>query len=210
MTALIVSVWAAIVTHWQLRISRNTSGGRGVMFGVNRRSQFRGNDGTTTNTYRVWVELVGPGVRHQVAVVLQRDGRLLERFEDDAWTETPDTRKSMSCDDDPIDFEFQVDAQAADGVWCLLTWVDPRGSEIWTGAYARQLTSPDKIYEWHWYRSKRFRRWFQHRIRRGQTRTLGVWRIHKGLGIEDGQAPINLGRPPAPLPCARPALPRRT
>lgn len=80
---------------------------------------------------------------------MERDGRPLDRFNDEAWTETPDTRKSMSCNDDPIDVEFEVTAQAAENVWCLLTWVDPHGTEIWTGAYVRPLTSPDELYEWH-------------------------------------------------------------
>lgn len=196
MVALSVSVWAAMVTQWQLRISRNTSGGRGVLFSVKRRRRFTDNDGVITNTFRVEVELVGPGVRHQVAVLLERDGRPLDRF-GDPWVETEDARKSMSCNDKPIEFEFDVTAQAAEGVWCLLTWVDPRGEEIWTGAYARPLASPDELYEWHWYRSKRFRRWFQHRVRRGQVRPLGKWHPYKGLDIEDGQGPISLWRPPA-------------
>jgi hypothetical protein len=136
-------------------------------------------------------------VRHQVVVLLERDGRHLEQFEDPAWAKMPDTRKSMSCNDDPIDWKYEVTAQAAEGVWCLLTWVDPRGAAIWTGGYARPLTSPDELYEWHWYRSRRFRRLFQHHFLRGRVRPLGEWRIHKGLGIEDGQGPIKLGRSPA-------------
>jgi hypothetical protein len=46
-------------------------------------------------------------------------------------------------------------------MWCILSWVDPRGQAIWTGAYARKLTEPNRLYEWRWYRTRQLRRWMQ-------------------------------------------------
>ena len=212
--ALIVSVWAAIVTQSQLRLDRNAAGGRGILFWLRRRSRFTPNDGgPTMDTYRVTVELFGPGVRHGVALILERDGIPVDRF-DEAWADSPDTRKSMSCDDERIEWDIEIPASAIDDLWCVLTWTDPDGEALWSGAYAIPLTNPSEMYLWRWHRSRRTRRAFQHwgRGSKGpdgfrylyaaKVRSLGRWNRVEELGIADGQGPIKLGVAPdvAPRP----------
>ena len=95
-------------------------------------------NGEIYDDYVVDVELVGPGIRHQMAVHLERDGHALVRG-DDGYVEPPATRKAVSCDDPPIEWEFTLKREVAKDVWCVISWVDPPGDEVWTNAYAKPL-----------------------------------------------------------------------
>jgi hypothetical protein len=115
----------------------------------------------------------------------------------------------MGCTDEPIQWDFSViPAQAVtDDVWCMLTWLDPRGQALWTGAYARRLNEPAELYEWRWHQTRELRRWLQtwgagslgpdgfRYLVAAKERPLGKWRQHPQRGILERQGPAwNLGQ----------------
>lgn len=209
LVALAVSMWAAIIAYQQLRAGKDAAGGRGIAFDVAKVTQFVINNQTRAN-YRAYVELFGPGSRYQAELCLVRGGQYLlrsevewdEGFEPDDDRKAITTRKVLSCMDEPLRWDFSVlPADRASDMWCMFTWVDPRADELWTGAYARRLSSPGVLYEWHWYVTRRIRKWLyywgiaerkrQWRWHRAaaQKRPLGAWREHHPRHLVDRHGP---------------------
>lgn len=209
LVALAVSTWAAIVAFHQLRAGKDAAGGKGIAFDVAKDSQFVINNRTQAN-YRVYVELFGPGARYQAELCLSRCDQYVlrseiewdEGFEPDHDRKAVTTRKVLSCTDEPLRWEFSVvPADRASDMWCMFTWVDPRADELWTGAYARRLSNPGVLYEWHWYLTRRVRKWLYfwgvadrkrqrpwHRAA-ARKRPLGAWREHAPRQLIDRHGP---------------------
>jgi len=212
--ALVVAALSLSVTWWQLRLQRNVAGGRGIIPGLF--SYQTSVNGETHIDFEVYIELVGPGIRHEMQVHLERDGQALSSG-DDGYVKSPPVRKSMSCDSDPIKWKFTLTSEDAEDVWCIISWVEPRGDEVWTNAYARALTGEDQLWEWRWKRFRKARqrkqdwssehgpKWFRRRL--GGVKPLGRWRPHVNRSIQPGHGPINNGRAPdlsAARKCWRP------
>ncbi len=94
-----------------------------------------------TKNYQVTVEVVGPGRLYEVGVHLERQGHQLD--EADPGFVQPLKRKSLGCNDEAIDWRFELSLNGAADLWCILSWVDPFGQAVWTGAYARKLDDPN-------------------------------------------------------------------
>ena len=109
--ALAVAAWAAVTARSQLRIQEDAAGGRGVLFLVRSPGKTFRND-VETDTYRVTVEVVGPGKLYQVGLHLERDGHQLD--EADPAFVRPVTRKSLDCNDEPIEWDFELFMKNAD------------------------------------------------------------------------------------------------
>lgn len=207
--ALVVAGWAAVVARSQLRLQEDASGGRGLSFIVSRlmHSEDRRHGVlTTTDSYRVVVELHGPGVMHELALHLERNGRQLDPWEP-GFAKHPPIVKRMTSSDERIVWEFDISpAAASSDLWCVLSWVDPRGEHLWSQAYAVQLTEPDELYEWRYYRTRLLRKHLQRLNAR--TKPLGRWRAHVNAGVDVGNGPFDLGHAPdAPRKVRRRALP---
>lgn len=203
------SAWAALSAHRQVRYDQDSAGGRGISFDVQVDSQPL-SDGKIVANCLVRLELFGPGKRYQAELSLVRPGgfyvrSLGERLE---RNEAPDgvmkqAWKVLTCTDDPVTLDFSVTpASALDGIWCLFTWIDPRGEEVWTGAFARRMSDPAVLYEWRWYRTRgirkriqqwgaasRGRQWVWHRFA-AKPRPLGKWRVHSEGMLRDRQGPV--------------------
>ncbi len=192
--AFAVAVWAAITARSQLRLQQDTAGGSGILFAVQRVPWAIFHNDVEHMKFNVIVELFGPAVRYQVALHLERDGRQLEA-DDPCFRELLSSRKTMSCTDQAIEWEFEQPASAIADLWCICSWVEPREQTIWTRAYAINLAQRDDIYEWRWYRMRELRRRLQERKRR--YRPLGKWRLHTDLTPQVGNGPFDLGTPPA-------------
>ena len=190
--ALAVSVLAAVVARSQYQLERNAAGGRGISF-VLRRPWHIVNNGVHSTKFAINVELFGPGVRHEVALHLERDGRQLDGLEG-GYVKPLETRKSMSCDSPEIEWEFELRDDDSRGLWCVLSWVEPDGDALWTHAYARSLQNPDELYEWRYHRTRRCRVRLQEMHLR--ARPIGQWQPANTRTIHDGQGPIDLGKPP--------------
>jgi hypothetical protein len=184
----------AASSSWsQYTLERNAAGGRGVMFALRRATWKTVYNGVDVEDFKVKVELFGPGIRHQVALHLERNGRQLESDEI-GYVEPLKSLKSMSCDTPPILWDFKIPADAARGLWCILSWVEPSGDALWTYSYARKLMREDDLFEWRWYRTRRIRRWLQALNLR--VRPLGRWRRVKVRGVHQGQGSIDGGQAP--------------
>jgi hypothetical protein len=195
----------AVVIAWsQLRIQQDDAGGRG--FGFQIVSDVAVINGVKAYHFEAIIELFGPGDRYEVALHLERDGRQLQPGEP-GFNMLAGNVKKMSCNDPPLRWPFNVQADVVDDLWCVASWVEPLGDSIWSHAYAMPLRDRDRIYEWHWYRGRVLRRriedwcsrhgpdWFRRRA--GRRHALGRWKLHRDLGPGVGQAPIDFGKPPA-------------
>jgi hypothetical protein len=191
--ALAVAGWAAVVARTQLKLQRDSAGGHGIRFDLSRTTHLVVN-GDPWVVRGLHVELHGPGIRYEVAVHLERDGRQIDEL-DAAWVDDrPTTRKVMTCEDEPIRWDIQMSEANAAGVWCLVSWVEARGDVIFTHAYARNLVDPKRLFVWRWYRLSSARRWLQGLNLR--TRPLGRWDRVNARYLDEGQGPFDLGRRP--------------
>lgn len=191
--AVVVAIWAAIVARSQLRLSRDTAGGRAISFALDSATQLV-TDGERMTNFTVRVELYGPGIRHHVELSVLQNGYELRRIGDEPLEAQP-IRDVMDCEDGEWRWDFSARPSSAltDDMWCVLTWIDPRGEAVWTGAFARRLTEPEVLYEWHWHRARELRRRFQHWAH--IQRPLGAWRVNPEIGVEPSQGPTgNLDR----------------
>lgn len=216
--AAVASAWAAVSSHRQVRFDQDAAGGRGILFDVKKDTQAIVGGERQAN-YTVRLELFGPGARYQAELCLLRAGayyvtqlgKNLIREEGTPAGPMKQTWKVMRCDDEPVRWDFSVVPANAvsEDIWCMFTWTDPRGEALWTGAYARRLTQPDVLYEWHPYKTrnvrKRIQRWgaaerkkqrVWHRYA-AEPRPLGRWRVHRDVGLLDRQGPaLNLDNIP--------------
>jgi hypothetical protein len=206
--AALFSAWAAVTARRQLRHDQDTAGGRGIAFDVATASQALRNGKAQAN-FTVRLELYGPGARYQAELCLVRKGGFYvdslgdHLSRDDApegimkqgW-------KVLRCTDDPVRWDFSVVPASAvtDEIWCMFSWIDPRGESLWTGAFARRLNDPGVLYEWRWYRTRRLRKWLRrwgatrpkqrpwHRWA-GKVKPLGRWQVHPGGELIGKQGP---------------------
>ncbi|WP_133177020.1 hypothetical protein [Mycobacteroides abscessus] len=210
--AAVFSAWAAFSAHRQVRHDQDAAGGRAISFDVAVAEQTV-LEGKRMANYTVRLELFGPGKRYEAELALCRRGgyyvtNLGETF--DRHGDTPPAGrlkqawKVLTSTDDPVQWDFSVTPASAvtDDIWCMFTWIDPRGEAVWTGAYARRLTNPTVLYEWRWYRTrtvrKRIQRWGAAKRRKqwpwhryaGKPRPLGKWRTDPNDGgLIDKQGP---------------------
>lgn len=202
--AAVFSAWAAWSAQRQLRYDQDAAGGRAIAFDVAVAEQ-GAFEGKRRANYTVRLELFGPGKRYEAELCLCRRGgyyvtNLGQEFERDGNTpqdgRLKQTWKAMASTDDPVQWDFSVTPASAvtDDIWCLFTWIDPRGEAVWTGAYARRLTNPSVLYEWRWYKTRairkriqrwgaadRHKQWPWHRFA-GKPRPLGRWRTDPNDG----------------------------
>jgi hypothetical protein len=111
----------------------------------------------------------------------------------------------MSCDSESIDWRFDLEPADAEKVWCVVTWVDPRGPALRTGAYCVRLQGKD-YYQWRWFPGNSYIRWLSEiasshgpdwfRRRVGRPRPLGRWRKVLDAPFRDGNGPLGLGVAP--------------
>ncbi len=199
----LVALTALVVAAGQLRLQRTTAGGRGILLGADRtghRTVTRTETGEiVTDSYRVEVRLAGPKVWHELAVNLEQDGR---EFDVPA---RPVTRKTMTCDSEPVIWDFNLSPQDGEKVWCVISWAVPRGPVLRTDALAIALRG-GHVYQWRWRRGHLYIGWLsadvsQHgpvwfRERFGRPRPLGRWRKYRDAPMRDGNGPLDLGRAP--------------
>ena len=174
--ALISSVVAAIassvgllVMGRQLEIARNSFGGRGIQLAAHEAVG-------ASDVYLMKVSLVGPGVRHCVALSLLGAEAPLR----------PDERPAMDCNSEALSWLFGLDREHAEKAFCMVTWVDAMGDGVRTGAICASLIG-DEIFEWKWFRTYGFRRWLQRQS--NQPARLGKWVQTSHGTLLDGQGP---------------------
>lgn len=209
--AAVFSAWAAFSAQRQLRYDQDAAGGRAISFdvAVAKQTVF---EGKRRANYTVRLELFGPGKRYEAELCLCRSKghyviALGETFDRDGDT-PPEGRlkqawKVLESTDPPVRWDFSVTPASAvtDDIWCMFTWIDPRGEAVWSGAFARRLTNPDVLYEWRWYKTRAIRKSIQrwgavdrdkerpwHRYA-GKPRPLGKWRVHAEGELIDEQGP---------------------
>ena len=196
----VIAVLALGVAWNQLRLQRNAQGGKGVL--VENRAH-RGVDGRYFQ-FDVKVHMVGPAVRHQVGLDLEKGGRAFK-----VGTEKPAVRTSMGCNDDPIVWTFHVPEHEMSEVWLIVTWVEARADNLRSEAGAWRLGPPPDIYLWKWYPGWKVAVWVQMwaaehgpkklRAIAGRPRATGWWHNEGSAspaGALPGQGPLELGRPP--------------
>lgn len=202
--ALVVAGAALAIAWWQLVLQRDAAGGRGIIFDIRApmRKIHERSDGTRhiTNGYRVYVRTVGND-RYEVSVHLERDGRRLDSDELESLgiDKPPPVLNRWTCDDEPIRWNFDLEPDVAEGLWCVLLWVSPYGEAIRTDGFRRRLGHEPQFEEWHWsrfYRSRRRfeswgarRRWAWTRRLLGRPQHLGAWRPYLIRELQAGQSP---------------------
>jgi hypothetical protein len=200
--AFVVSAAALVIAWWQLVLQRDAAGGRGIIFEVHRphhKVERRGGVEITTDSYWVLVKLVGNDL-HEVAVHLERDGRQLERGNPGLDEETPELLHRLTCEHDPIIWEFELSPDDARDLYCVLSWVAPYGPAVRTNAFRRALSPPHELDEWHWFRSFRARRWIESWGARRRWRwarrllsrphRIAEWRPVRSRDLQPGQSPM--------------------
>jgi hypothetical protein len=195
----VITLTALGVAWFQYRLQRDTAGGRGIVLAAGPTGARTVIAGKTTDSHTVSVRLVGPGIRHEVALDLERDGR---KFEVD---DRPAPRRSVTYESQPIDWRFKLSPEDADRVWCVVTWVDPRGPNLRTGAYSMRVRGQD-YYQWRWFPGSRYigllseiasrhgPYWFRKRV--GRARPLGRWRKRRDPAFREGNGPLGLSVAP--------------
>jgi hypothetical protein len=196
----VIALAALGVALGQLRLQRTAAGGRGILLIAGRTGTQIVRRGKVTDCYRVEVKLAGPGGWHELAVDLEKDGRKFH------GPERPPLRKRMTCESEPIKWEFELSPQDGDNVWCLVSWAEPRGSVLRTEAFCIALRG-GPIYEWKWFPGHRYigllsefaaRRgpnWFRKRLGR-RPQPLGRWRKRRAAPLRAGNGPRGLGTAP--------------
>ena len=206
--AFLVSSTALLVASRQLALQRDAAGGRGVIFDISRLSRFidnRTEPPTVVENFRVLVKVVG-NERHEVVVYLERGGIALEEW-DSGYVKPLPVRHLLSCQDDPLIWEFGLSPDIASDLRCVLLWVEPFRDGIRDQGFRSALTggaeSEFGFEQWHWYRSFRIRRrfeswagqrgprWFRDWV--GRPRRLGEWRPYKLRPLQRGQSPRSSG-----------------
>jgi hypothetical protein len=149
----LIALGALGVAWFQLRVQRNTAGGRGILLGAGRTghrtvSTVAGRNHVTDH-YRVEVRLAGPGIWHELSVDLEKDGREFK------VPDRPDRRRSMNSESPPIRWDFDLTPQDGDRVWCLVTWAEPRGPALRAGAFSMPVRG-GSVYQWKWFPGSRY------------------------------------------------------
>jgi hypothetical protein len=200
--ALVVSGAALVIAWWQLVLQRDAAGGRGIVFEVHRphhkEARIAG-ELFVTDEYYVLVKLVGNDL-HEVAVHLERDGRPLQFGDPGYVDEAAEKRHRMTCEQDPIIWEFELSPDDVRDLFCVLSWVAPYGPGVRTNAFRRPLSPPYELEEWHWFRSFRVRtriqgwgsrrRWRLARRMLGRPHRVAKWRPVRGRDLLPGQSPM--------------------
>jgi hypothetical protein len=194
--ALMVSAAALAIAWFQLRLQRDAAGGRGFIFDIARVTPLT--DAATIPWYRVLVKFIG-NERTEVSLHLERDGLPCDPDEL-GFQKPPPLRHQMSGNDGPLIWIFDLHEDVADGLWCVLTWVEPYGDAVRTCAFRRRLGDDPQYEEWRWYRFLRERRrieswggrqrWSLIKRVVGKARSLGHWRPYRLRPLQPGQAPI--------------------
>lgn len=171
----------ALAIAWrQLSVARNAAGGRGVELQAHDGGVVTFHEGgRRTHGVHITVRLVGPGVRHNVQAVLRGTPDL---------PNIEDARPAMDCDSEPIVWHGELAEEDCGEVWCVVSWVDPRGEGLRTSAICKPLTSDD-LYEWKWHRFFTVRLRWQLRFGDG-PRPLGHWKLLRMPPLEMGHGPL--------------------
>jgi hypothetical protein len=212
--ALMVSAAALAIAWSQLRLQRDAAGGRGLIFKVEKEQVglIGATNVTGTERYRVTVKFLG-NVRDEVSLHLVRD----EHPRDPAVpsiVERTLMREQLSWNDGQDVRNFDLEKDSAQGLWCVLSWVEPYGDGIRTCAFRRPLGDVSLLEEWRWVRFLRARRrieswghrqpWALIRLVVGTPRKLGCWRLYRLRDLEPGQGPIESDVNEAVVPQAQP------
>ncbi|OJZ75701.1 hypothetical protein BRW65_03970 [Mycobacterium paraffinicum] len=201
--AFVVSGTAMVIAWWQLVLQRDAAGGRGIIFEVHRpihrEDRIRG-ELVVSDDYFVLVNLAGNDL-YEVAIHLERDGQQLEFGDAGYLDETPETLRRLTCEDEPLTWEFNLRADDAKDLWCVLSWAAPYGPGLRTDAVRRPLAPPHELERWRWFRSFRLiqwveewgarRRWRWARRVLSRPHRVGEWRRVPGRDLKPGQSPIN-------------------
>lgn len=196
--ALLVSAAALSVAWFQLILQRNSTGGRGLIFDITQEKK------RTLVAYRVLVKVIGND-RDEISLHLMHDSHPCD-LDELGVTQPPPLRHRMTGSDEPLIWEFELDADAAKGIWCAVTWVEPYGDAIRTCAFRRRLGDKLQYEEWRWFRFMRERRlietWVRNRrywpiwpvlngpVPREPWR-LGSWRKYRMRPLRAGQTPLD-------------------
>src|SRR5271155_5130055 len=115
----------AIVNH--LRAQPKTAGTRGVVVRVDRLAPRRKN----LARLQVNLRIVGPAVRYDVGLDLEKDGR---KF--DISTPKPAIRPSLGCNDEEISWGFEIPEDELDKVWVIASWIEAHRADLRMAAMA--------------------------------------------------------------------------
>lgn len=146
--------------------------------------------------------------RHEVLAYLERDGLALDEF-DPGYVKPLPVAHRLTCEDEPLVWEFGLDPDVASELQCVLLWVEPFRDGLRNEGFRRPLTSvlgdDPQFEQWRWYRCFRARRRFeswaaQHgptwfRKCAGRPRRLGEWQPYKLRPLQSGQSPLTSGAP---------------
>ncbi|WP_147458287.1 hypothetical protein [Rhodococcus sp. SBT000017] len=181
--AAVFSGLGLLVMGRQLEIARNTAGGRGMNIEATRGGIVSSvNGGAPTVQVFCKVELIGPGVRHNV------DVRVLGLGCDPIGM--PPTRPIMTCESEPIEWGFDAEVDLVRHAYFMVSWVDPYGEGLRTNAIAKNIPD-DGLYLWEWNRFFRLRLWWE--SKRGMSpEPLGRWRRYRDHPLQKDHGPIGL------------------
>lgn len=126
-TGKLLNIFLAVITlatlgvaWWQLRVQRDTAGGRGIVLGAGRTGWVTILRGKRFDQYLVRVILAGPGAWYELAVDLEKGGRPIELpnqprppYEPQKRPELP---KRMTNESDEIRWYVDLPPQDAEGV----------------------------------------------------------------------------------------------
>lgn len=162
--AAVASVWGLTIMQGQLRVARNASGGRGVEVEARPESMPIISEGQTLpRDFLLTVKLIGPGVRHNMAVRLETFGK--QRFRTDPIP-------VMTCATKKLEYRYNLSEAAALGSWWTVSWLDPFGDGVRSG-YFRTPVMGGHLELWKLYRTYRIRLFLQKRF--GYVRPVGRW-----------------------------------
>jgi hypothetical protein len=183
---LIVSILAAVFSGLglllmlrQLQTARDAVGGRVMGVEAQKIGVVRStNGGPLTADVRIKVEQIGPVILHNVDVEVRGLGR--------TPADEPATRAVLTCESNPIVWEFEAEVSALRNTWCVVSWVERTGHGLRTHAVTKNI-SGDGLYVWKWKPLFRFRLWWQYK-RDSTPKPLGRWVRYKEtpLKIEHG------------------------
>lgn len=198
----LIAMSTLYVAYRQWRLERTKAGGKGVQLSVNARPL---EDGSPTRAVEARVRMVGPAVRHEVGLRLERDGT-----EFAVTTAPPDGRPSMSCDDDPLEWRFEVQRGEMSNLWLIVFWAEAQDDNLNSSAAAWRLGPPPDTYIWKNYPGLRLRvllqgwtanhgsDWLRRLIH--EPRPTGRWKKEPATlapaGAQRGEGPIELGEAP--------------
>ncbi|OBC10875.1 hypothetical protein A5784_35785 [Mycobacterium sp. 852013-50091_SCH5140682] len=133
---VLLAVRRFVMVGSQLVFSRYVAVGGLVAFGAHHDD--------CADVYCVRFEVGGPGVFHNVTM------HLFGTADTDAQPGRPAVRHTMAAGDDPIEWTFQLPAEAATRAWVMVTWVRPYLQGVESEALAQWLHT-GRLYEWRWY-----------------------------------------------------------